>query len=155
MSRFYYRDPSAPRPNLPRGLGALALIEHEGRVLMDCRADTGEWGLVGGHVEEDETLSAAMIREVFEETGLTVISYDFFGVFSDPSRIIRYSDGNVRAIVSMVFRSVVEDPAALRISEESRELRWVTRDELRMLSIVATARPIVDAYLSGRTQVLA
>lgn len=55
---------------------------------MECRADDGRWGLVGGKVEADESLGEALCREVLEETGLHVSWYRLFGAFSDPSRII-------------------------------------------------------------------
>jgi 8-oxo-dGTP pyrophosphatase MutT (NUDIX family) len=63
------------------GLGAAgtALIEHERKLLFERRADADVWGLIGGGVEDDETLEAALRREVHEETGLLISSYEFFG----------------------------------------------------------------------------
>lgn len=69
-------------------------------------------------------------------------------MFSDPSRIIRYPDGNVVRIISFVFRVEVESFETLRRSEESEELRFVEPEELKELDIIETARPIIREYLS-------
>lgn len=99
-------------------------------------------------MEVSESLEDALRREVFEETGLAVAGHELFCVFSDPSRIIRYPDGNVVRIISFVFRVEVESFGTLRRSEESEELRFVEPEELKELDIIETARPIIREYLS-------
>lgn len=92
-ARFYYRDPNAPPPNQPIGVGVLALIERDGRLLMERRRDCGRWGLPGGATEVDESLEETLQREVREETGLVVVCHSLLRVFDDPSRIAHYPDG--------------------------------------------------------------
>jgi 8-oxo-dGTP pyrophosphatase MutT (NUDIX family) len=94
----YYRDPHAPTPNKPRTIGAAALIVRDCSLLLDSRMDDAAWGLPAGRVEADETVTEAVIREVREETGLTVTSVVLFGIFSDPTRIVEYIDGNVYSL---------------------------------------------------------
>jgi ADP-ribose pyrophosphatase YjhB (NUDIX family) len=146
-ARFYYGDPHAPAPNRPIGVGALALVERDGTLLMDRRSDCGRWGLPGGLVERGEAIPDALRREVREETGLTVVEAELFAVFQDPSRIVSYPDGNTYRIITFAFRAGVEDYAPLRRSEESLELRFVPRGELADLDVIETTRPIVDRYL--------
>lgn len=43
----------------------------------------GKWTLVGGHVEVHESSEEALVREVEEEIGLRVHSYERFGEFHD------------------------------------------------------------------------
>ena len=55
-------------------LGAIAVLVHDGHVLLARRMkepDAGLWGFPGGHVELGETALAAAARELLEETGVT------------------------------------------------------------------------------------
>ena len=149
----HYRDPRAPAPNRPLRVGALALVERDGALLLERRADDGTWGLIGGALENDESLSEAVRREVLEETGLETRSMELFGVFSDPSRIVAYADGNVYRVLALAFRVDVEDGSPIR-SEESHELRFVPRDELRRLDLTPAHRPIVERFLGGPDSVV-
>ncbi len=146
-AEFFYKDPNAPRPNRPIGVGVLALIERDGTLLMERRSDCGRWGLVGGAVEVEESLESALRRETLEETGLVVTGEELFAVFPGPSRVVRYPDGNVVRLLTFVYRAEVEDFGALRRSDESEELRFFRRDELRGLDVIETSRPILAAYL--------
>jgi ADP-ribose pyrophosphatase YjhB (NUDIX family) len=145
----YYRDPSAPAPNQPRRVGVVAVIEREGAVLFEQRADFGTWGLIGGLLDEDETVEDGIAREIREETGLEAVSIELFGVFSDPSRIIAYPDGNVIRLLSVAFLVTVADGEP-RVSEESLELRFVDVGAIAGLDLSPAQRPVIDAYLAGR-----
>ena len=151
-AEFFFRDPGAPRPNRPVGIGVLALIERDGALLMERRSDCGRWGLIGGGVDVEESLEDALRREVREETGLIVVSNELYGVLSDPSRIVRYPDGNVVRLLSFIYRTEVEGFETLRHSEESEELRFFRPEELPELDVIETARPILDSYLSAHVR---
>jgi len=49
----------------------------------------GQWALPGGFVEYGETTEDAVIREMFEETGLKTKIRHLVGVYSDPHRDTR------------------------------------------------------------------
>jgi ADP-ribose pyrophosphatase YjhB (NUDIX family) len=144
----FYRDPEAPAPNNPRRVGVVAFIVRDGALLLERRADFGTWGIPGGALEEDETVDEAISREVHEETGLEVVAADLFGVFSDPSRIISYPDGNVFRLLTVAFvvQVAIGEP---RISDESLELRFVPLGEIRRFEIGPAHAPLIDAYLSS------
>jgi 8-oxo-dGTP pyrophosphatase MutT (NUDIX family) len=146
-AEFFYRDPDAPRPNGPIGVGTIALIERDGMLLLEKRSDCGRWGFVGGGIEVDESLEDGLRREVLEETGLVVTGEELFAVFPGPSRVVRYPDGNVVRLMSFVYRVEVESFETLRRSEESEELRFFRREELLGLDVIETSKPVLDAYL--------
>lgn len=146
-AEFFYGDPAAPRPNRPIGVGSLALIERDGMLLLERRSDCGRWGFVGGAIEVGESLEEGLRREVFEETGFVVRGCSPFGVADEPSRIARFPDGNVARLLSFVFRVEVEGSGEPRRSDESEELRFFRREELRGLDVIETSRPVLDAYL--------
>ena len=60
----------------------MCMIRDGSRVLVENRVDPGWPGIVlpGGHVEEGESFTGAVIREVFEETGLTIQAPRLCGV---------------------------------------------------------------------------
>ncbi|MFI7588204.1 NUDIX hydrolase [Spongisporangium articulatum] len=53
-------------------VGALALIEHEGRLLMLAQRHRKGWTFPGGLINRGENAAEAVVREVAEETGLHV-----------------------------------------------------------------------------------
>ena len=64
----------------------LCYIENDGKYLMLHRVkkhndmNEGKWIGVGGHVESQESPEECLVREVKEETGLTLTSYKFRGL---------------------------------------------------------------------------
>ncbi|MFP3937190.1 MAG: NUDIX hydrolase [Phycisphaerae bacterium] len=84
------------------GVRALVL-DDKGKVLLQKRTDVELWGLPGGSVELDETVSEAMCREVFEETNLTVESFEPMGLYSGPDQRLEYPDGGRIQCFSLAF----------------------------------------------------
>lgn len=64
-------------------LSTLCYIEKDGKYLMLHRnvkkndVNEGKWIGVGGHFEKDESPEECLLREVKEETGLTLTSYQY------------------------------------------------------------------------------
>jgi 8-oxo-dGTP pyrophosphatase MutT (NUDIX family) len=148
----FYRDPAAPVTNRPRRVGAVALIARDGALLLEHRSDDRVWGLIGGLVDDDETVAEAVVREVREETGLDVLGTRLFGVFSDPGRVVQYRD-DVYTLLTVVFEVDVADGEPV-LSDESLELRFVRLEELRTLDLFPVHRPIVDAVLARPADVV-
>ncbi|GIP39907.1 hypothetical protein J31TS4_31870 [Paenibacillus sp. J31TS4] len=102
----------------------------------------------------DEDLVEGLKREVKEETGLNVRDVNLFGTFSDPSRIIAFPDGNVKRIITLAYEVEVEEDNELVCSEESRELRFLSKEELDKIHLAETHIPILRAYLDKERIVL-
>lgn len=145
----FYRDPEAPPPNVPRRVGVTALIERDGSVLVERRADDPDaWAFVGGALEEHESVLDTLHREVLEETGLEIEHAVLFGVFSDPTRIVAYPDGTVCRITSIAFRVRPRGDGEPVPSHESRGMRFVPRHELLGLPFWPVHVPIRAALLA-------
>ena len=142
---FYRNDPDAPKPNMPAHLGANCIITCKGKLLLERRRDSDTWGLIGGGVKKYETERQAIAREVYEELGLRIPQERFkkLKVYGEPGRIAAYRDGSVWRMVIVVYELEFEEVPAMRISAESRELRFFTREEVKKLDIPVTHRDIV------------
>ena len=62
-------------------------------VLMVRRADDGSWELPGGRIQVSESASAARVRGVGEQTGVTITITGLAGVYSDPTHMLAYPRG--------------------------------------------------------------
>lgn len=118
QTRFYDRDPAAPRPNHPRGFSVYALIERDGTLLLERRVDAPMWSLIAGRVEDDETLIEGLVREVREETGLEVSTTSSSGTF--PSRAGSSATRTARSFRSCHSRtSSGSSPSTISVSARS------------------------------------
>lgn len=126
----------------------------EDAILLEKRRDCGWWGLPGGKVEPGESLIDAAVREVFEETGLTVEVTHLIGVYSDPDgRIVTYPDnGDVVQLVDVVVGARVLS-GHLICSHESEEVRFFGPSQLPVQIVPPARQPIADA-IAGRCGVL-
>lgn len=146
--KFYRNDPNAPKTTMPAHLGANAIITCKGKLLLEKRRDSNTWGLVGGGVKKTETELQAIAREIYEETGLRIPKERFtkLAVYGEPGRIAAFRDGSIWRMVIVVFGLEFEDEPKMRISAESRELRFFSKEELRDIEIVVTHSDIVEDW---------
>ena len=153
--KFYRNDPNAPKTTMPAHLGANAIIVKDGKLLLERRRDSDTWGLVGGGVKKYEEPIQAIAREVWEELGLRISKERFekLAVYGEPGRIAAYRDGSIWRMVIVVFRLELSGDVTLKISKESRELRWFTPEELADVEIVVTHSDIVEDHFINRMNI--
>ena len=85
-------------------VGASVIVEDpQGRILLQKRADNHCWGYAGGSVELEEPVEDAARRELLEETGLTALDLELFGIFSGPDYSYTYPNGDQVSNVDIVF----------------------------------------------------
>ena len=124
-----------PEADWERALGirpsaSAVIFDRRGRVLLQERSDSRQWGLPGGAVEIGESVADAAIREVHEETGLVVTVRRLVGVYSEPAlQVVRYPDGNVWHYVNVCFECVVRG-GTLTTCDETLSLRYVSPTRL-------------------------
>lgn len=151
-AHFYLNDPKAPKPNMPAHLGSNCIITCGGKLLLEKRVDSDTWGLVGGGVKKWETEAQAMAREVYEELGWRIPQDRFrkLKVYGAPGRIAAFQDGSVWRMVIVVYELKLEEERPIRISSESKEARFFTKEEVRDLQIAVTHSDIVEECFLNR-----
>ena len=149
---FYRGDPHAPKTTQGAHLGANAILTWEGKLLLERRRDSDTWGLVGGGCKKWETGRQAIARECYEELGVRICRDAFrqLAVYDDPGRIAAYRDGSIWRMVIVVYGYDFPEEPTLRISKESRELRFFTKEEVRKLQIPITHSDIVEELFLNR-----
>ena len=153
--RDFYDDPSAPPINSVVPAVTAFVLNADGAVLMERRSDNGLWGLPGGVHEPGETISNTAIREVQEETGITVRITGLVGIYTDPDHVIAFDDGEVRQEFSLCFRALPVE-GELAVSGESIQVRWISRTDLETIRMSqSTRRRIADALEGAVEPVIA
>ncbi|MFG2072288.1 ADP-ribose pyrophosphatase YjhB, NUDIX family [Nonomuraea maritima] len=145
----YYDDPDAPAANSLVPSVNVIVTNDAGEVLMIRRTDNDNWAVPGGAIDLGESIPQAAVRETLEETGITCEITGLVGTYSDPRHVILYtSNGEARQEFSLVLtaRAVSGEPTP---SDESREVRWVSRDQVVALRMDRSMRMRIEHYLAG------
>jgi 8-oxo-dGTP diphosphatase len=141
-----YHMPHLPEPVAGSArfrVAVSALIFDHGRVLLAHRRDIDWWNLPGGGMEPGETVDEAVVREVFEETGLTVEIERLVGVYSKPQK----------AELVLTFSCKVTGGTA-RETEETRACRYFAPGNLPSNTLPKHLQRIEDALLKQPEAIL-
>jgi len=108
---------------------ATAFVRNEdGHVLLQRRADDGQWGLPGGAMELGERIDQTAVNEVLEETGLDVEPVRLIGVYSDRDFLLAYPNGDELKVVSILFECRATGGNLRADGVESAEVRFFPLD---------------------------
>ncbi|TMV83448.1 NUDIX domain-containing protein [Thioclava sp. BHET1] len=111
-------------PAHPR-LAVLAVVPHEGAVLLARRRnppDAGLWGYPGGHVELGESLFDAAERELREETGVTATAREIIDTLEIITRDAAGAVAHHFLLVAVLCRY---RGGAARAGDDAADVGWV------------------------------
>lgn len=102
------------------------LVDENGKILIlkrstDSKTNPGKWELPGGKVNQDESFDHALLREVYEETGLKIELDHVVGASEQNLHIIR-------AVHIIMSGKIVEGD--LTLSSEHEGYAWVLMETL-------------------------
>lgn len=116
----------------------------DGKVLMlkrpdRCHSFPGMWSLVAGKIEDGESPADAAVREIGEETGLSVGAPDA----SLPPVYVR--EGKVLwQVHSFLFRLDAADPV---LNDENEAFQWVAPEDIGGMATVKETAPVVERLI--------
>ena len=127
-------------------MGVGALLVHEGRVLFVQRGENpgkGRWTIPGGYVEQDETPDVAVVREVFEETGLRVCVIELLAL----RNTLRDDDQNAY----YVFRARLDGPTQIVVdgTETVRAGFFAPEEFDRLGDLAPLSRWVAEHYVGA------
>ncbi|MBS2539263.1 NUDIX domain-containing protein [Catenulispora sp. NF23] len=146
--RDFYNNPDAPQVNSIVPAVTAFVLNDEGAVLLEQRSDNGLWGLPGGTHEPGESISATAVREVLEETGISIEVTGMVGIYTDPGHVIAFDDGEVRQEFSICLRARPVG-GEIQVSAESLHVDWVQSDKLDNVAMSGSTRRRLADALSG------
>jgi 8-oxo-dGTP diphosphatase len=128
-------------------VGAI-VADDQGRLLMIKRGHepgAGLWSIPGGRIEPGESDAEAVVREMIEETGLTVEVGRLIGRVQRP--------GLNGAVIDIRDYAATVTGGTLRAGDDAADARWVAPGELESLDITeGLIDALTDWGVLGRGQ---
>jgi 8-oxo-dGTP diphosphatase len=125
-------------------LAASVCVRRGDQVLLVQRSNDpgkGQWALPGGKVKWGETLRAAALRELEEETGIEADLSELIGIYE-------LIDSGMHFVIScfVAFNPVGE----IRSASDAADVRWISIYEISQLPLLSTNADAITASLKLR-----
>jgi 8-oxo-dGTP pyrophosphatase MutT (NUDIX family) len=150
MTQIVYGERIGRQGKIRLGCSA-AIFDELRRILLTKRTDNGQWCLPSGALEPGESVAEACEREVFEETGLSVVVKRLVGVYSHPDQLSVYGDGNKFQIVALHFEAVITG-GELGLSDETSDFGYFTLEEVEKLEMLGRHKERIIDTLAGHSE---
>lgn len=120
-------------------LTVLCLVHKDGYYLLQNRTkkDWKGYTLPGGHVEKGESIVDAVVREMQEETGLTVLNPHLCGVKQFPIEGGRY----------LVFLFETQQFEGNLASSDEGEMHWISTQQLHNVNLVEDFDDLIEVMM--------
>ncbi len=126
-------------------LTVLCLIHDTDRYLLQNRVrdDWKGYTLPGGHVEPGESIVDAVVREMKEETGLTIRTPKLCGIKQFPLKDGDYAKGRY-----LVFLYETSDYEGELVSSDEGTMQWVEKKDLKNVNLVEDFLDLIDVMMN-------
>ena len=131
------------------GVAAIIRDQH-GRILLQKTKD-GQWNLPAGAIDPGEKAAQAIVREVFEETGLIVRPVVLIGVLGPGEEYrITYDNGDVVESTTLIFGCERVGGELKPQDDETAKLEFVDSRSIPKLPIPIPSHFFTDSQYAGR-----
>lgn len=136
MSDYYKKI----RENVGKDLifmpSVVGIIRNElGEVLLQNKGNGEKWSLPAGAIELGEAPAEAIVREVWEETGLTVFPKKILGVFGGEDYRYQYPNGHQVEYIIFMFECIIQSGKLSPIDNETAELKYFNPSKMPELAL--------------------
>lgn len=124
---------------------ARLILYEKGKILLlkQTKPNGGNYTLVGGNIEKDEYAKASLIRESFEEAGITLKSKDLQLV-----HVLQKNTNKEQRIVFYFKANRWEGKVRSKEKDKFKAAEWFHLDKLPK-NLTATVRHVMKEYRKG------
>jgi mutator protein MutT len=136
MSNYYQEIRNKVGSDLILMPSVAGIIRNEAREILFQNKGNGEkWSLPAGAIELGEAPAEAVVREVWEETGLHVVPKRLLGVYGGKEFRYEYPNGHKVEYVVFVFECIPVGGEHNPIDSETAELRYFSTEDMPELAL--------------------
>ncbi|WP_078546846.1 NUDIX hydrolase [Litchfieldia alkalitelluris] len=106
-----------------------------GEILLQNKRNGENWSLPAGAIELGEAPAEAIVREVWEETGLYVVPKKLLGVFGGKDYRYQYPNGHKVEYNVLMFECIIQSGKLSPIDNETTELRYFSAENMPELAL--------------------
>ena len=152
MTKVLHGERIGRKGRIRLGCSAAIFDELREKVLLTKRADNGLWCLPSGGAEPGESVEETVIREAWEETGLTIRVLRLVGVYSDPDSLVVYNDDTAVQIVAPNFEAEITagEPG---LSDETSDWGYFSLGEIDKLDMLLNHKIRIQDTFAGQVSV--
>ena len=123
-------------------MGALILNEAGEMLLIRTHKWSHRWGIPGGKIKRGETCEEALVREIAEETTLTLKDIEFVMV-QDCIEPPEFQRSAHFLLLNYIARCVDEHPGVV-LNEEAQAFQWLPLDAALKVDLNIPTRVLID-----------
>ncbi|NUT37403.1 MAG: NUDIX domain-containing protein [Hamadaea sp.] len=130
-------------------IAIVLLVDRSGALLMQLRDEhapvsPNQWAMPGGRIEPGETPAEAAVRELFEETGLTVDAVEHF--WSGPRP---HEEGFPHQVTMHAFYASTDAEQEDVVLGEGLAMVFIPREETLDRDLAVSAKLLVPMFLES------
>ena len=118
---------------LPSVVGIIR--NEQGEILLQNKGNGEKWSLPAGAIEIGEAPAQAVVREVWEETGLYVVPKRLMGIFGGEEFRYEYPNGHKVEYNVFMFECDIQSGELCPIDNETNDLQYFKPDNMPELAL--------------------